>query len=204
MSTEFLTLDQKRAAIQRALGQFFSNDMLQSVLKHWEANYSHQPSFVLNRFLNEVCASEELKLQRKDMLRQVLQEISQVEREQRHQPKSKAVETVQVHSGDLDDAFGYFLQQVMLSVETEDEADFNQVLLKRIQRYTFVKSVDHLDVYEPKFLATIQAKDYSAVISVVYQCFCEFYGPPKADQIYARVKNAVKQLYSEVDMHKLV
>lgn len=202
MAAEFLTLEQKRVAIERALSQFFSGDMLQNVLQYWEKHYGTQPSFVLNRFLNEVCSDYDLKEQRKEMLKSVLQEIANLEREQRHQGKSKVSKAV--HSADLGEAFGYFLQQVMLTVEADDEKEFDKVFLKRIQRYTFVKSLNHLDVYEPAFLDSIDAKHYAAVITVVYQCYCEFYGPPKADQVYARVKNAVKQLYDGVDMHQLL
>ena len=203
MAAEFLSLEQKRMAIERGLSQFLSGDILQRVLQYWESHYGNQPSFVLNRFLNEVCSDYNMREQRKDMLRQVLQEIANVEREQRHQGKAK-VQNTAVHSDDLSEAFAYFWQQVMLVVDFNDQAEFDKVILKRIQPYIFVKSLNHLDVYDDELISRIAPKNYAAILTVVYACYCEFYGPTKADQVYARVKNSVKQLYDGVDMHQLL
>ncbi len=203
MATDFLTMVQKRGAIERSLSQFISNDILQSVLAYWEKHYGNQPSFVLNRFLSEVCTIYDIKEQRKDMLKLVLQEMANVEREQRKQAKPKSDQKM-IHSDNLGEAFAYFLQQVMLVVNTEDQVDFDELMLKRIQPYVVIKSLDHFDVYDNEFISRIAPKDYAAILTVFYGCYCEFYGPPKADQVYARVKNAVKQLYTEVDLHQLI
>ena len=54
MSTETLTILQKRQAIERGLSQYLQGTLLEQVLNHWEAKYGDQPSFVLNRFLSEI------------------------------------------------------------------------------------------------------------------------------------------------------
>ena len=36
------------------------------------------------------------------------------------------------------------------------------------------------------------------------ECYCEFYGLVKEDQVYARVKNNIKAKYRDVDLHQLL
>ena len=81
MSTETLTILQKRQAIERGLSRYLQGTLLEQVLNHWEAKYGDQPSFVLNRFLSEICTTEELRYFRKDMLKNVLAEMAQVEKQ---------------------------------------------------------------------------------------------------------------------------
>ncbi len=69
MSTETLTILQKRQAIERGLSQYLQGTLLEQVLNHWEAKDGDRPSFVLNRFLSEICTTEELRYFRKDMLK---------------------------------------------------------------------------------------------------------------------------------------
>ena len=37
-----------------------------------------------------------------------------------------------------------------------------------------------------------------------YECYCEFYGSVKAEQVYARVKNNIKAKYPDVNLHQLL
>lgn len=83
-----LSIEQKRLAVEKGLAQFLPDTVLQRVLQYWESEYGHQPSFVLNRFLSEICTSDDLRLQRKEMLRQVLHEISVVEKQERLKVKT--------------------------------------------------------------------------------------------------------------------
>ena len=46
MSTETLSILQKRQAIERGLSQYLPGTLLEQVLNHWEAKYGDQPSFV--------------------------------------------------------------------------------------------------------------------------------------------------------------
>ena len=82
MSTELLNLAQRREALEKGLQQFIHGTLLDSALRHWEQQYSMKPSFVLNRFLNDICTTEELRFYRKDMLKQVLYELSTLEKQE--------------------------------------------------------------------------------------------------------------------------
>ena len=79
MNAEVLNLEQRRQAIQRGLQHYFQGPHLEQIVGYWEQEYSGQPAFVLNRFLSEICTTEELKQNRKDMLKQVLHELTILE-----------------------------------------------------------------------------------------------------------------------------
>ena len=96
-----LTIEQKRLAVEKGLAQFLPETVLQRVLKYWETEYGHQPSFVLNRFLNEICTNDELRQQRKEMLRQVLHEISVVEKQQRLKVKKEDAAVIESNLNEL-------------------------------------------------------------------------------------------------------
>ncbi|MEC8569376.1 MAG: hypothetical protein VXY56_14035, partial [Pseudomonadota bacterium] len=58
-----LTIEQKKLAVEKGLAQFMPDTVLQRVLQYWESEYGNQPSFVLNRFLSEICTNDEMRLQ---------------------------------------------------------------------------------------------------------------------------------------------
>ena len=72
MSTEILNLQQKKQAISRGLSPFIAVSGLEQVLQYWEEVYGNQPTFVLNRFVNDICVTEDLRQIRKEILRQLL------------------------------------------------------------------------------------------------------------------------------------
>ena len=53
-------------------------------------------------------------------------------------------------------------------------------------------------------LEALPMTQYAQVLTVCYENYCEFYGPAKADQLYANVKRQVKERYPMVDMHRLI
>ena len=122
-----LSIEQKRLAVEKGLAQFLPDTVLQRVLQYWESEYGHQPSFVLNRFLSEICTSDDLRLQRKEMLRQVLHEISVVEKQERLKVKTdKPVMAAETNPETLDlfQAFHDFVMGVLKGVSQPDYLDF--------------------------------------------------------------------------------
>ena len=81
MPNELLTVMQKKQAIERGLSHYLQGTVLERVLNYWEQEYGDKPSFVLNRFMNDICNTDELRVQRKEMLKQVLCEMSAVEKQ---------------------------------------------------------------------------------------------------------------------------
>ena len=202
MPNELLSVMQKKQAIERGLSPYMQGAVLERVLHYWEQEYGDKPSFVLNRFLSEICDTEELRFYRKDMLKQVLCEMSAVEKHVLLELKPK-VESVNLISTHLSDAFFDLINSVMLTVIETDLNDFNEEVKKRLQLIGLA-IMTSTKINETAFVEFLSLTSYAEVITTIYECYCEFYGPVKADQVYARVKVNIKAKYPDVDLHQLL
>lgn len=202
MPNELLTIGQKRTAIERGLSQYLKGIALERVLSYWEQEYGDKPSFVLNRFLSEVCNTDELRFYRKDMLRQVLFEIAEVEKQVLLQVKPQEKQEALV-SGQLSDAFAQFVGYVVKGVVQVDFADFDQDVKRRITNLGYAV-VEQVAIHDVEFISNLPIMGYSQVITAIYEVYCEFYGPTKADFVFARAKEQIKQQFMDVDLHQLI
>jgi hypothetical protein len=202
MPNELLTMGQKRTAIERGLGQYLKGNALERVLSYWEQEYGDKPSFVLNRFLSEVCNTDELRFYRKDMLRQVLFEISEVEKQVLLQAKPQVKQEALV-SAQLSDAFMQFVGCVVKAVAQPDFSDFDQDVKQRLTDLGYAV-VEQAVIHDVEFIRDLPIMSYSQVITAIYEVYCEFYGPTKADFVFARAKEQIKQQFMDVDLHQLI
>ncbi len=205
MSSEILNLMQRRQAIERGLQQYFNGTMLDRALAHWEQQYSGKPAFVLNRFLSEICTTEELRHSRKDMLRKVLQALSEMEKQELLQGVQQAKPAVEdeLISVELIDAFSQFIAFVLDAVAVKDLTDFEQEIQQQLRQKGFAQYSNEA-LGSPEFAASLPISSYAFIITAVYEIFCEFYGPMRADQVYAESKLKIKSLYPDVDLHQLL
>ena len=206
MNNEILNLTQRRQAIERGLQQYFNGAMLERVLGHWEQQYSAKPAFVLNRFLSEICTTEELRYYRKDMLRQVLHELSEMEKNERMngaEQKKEAESVDELVSVELIDAFSQFIGYVLQAISAKDMADFEQEVRQQIMQLGIALDA-HDSLGSSEFALAVPLTQYADIITAVYEVFCEFYGPMRADQVYAQTKLKVKTSFPEVDLNQLL
>lgn len=205
MSTELLNLAQRREALEKGLQQYLQGNMLQGALLHWEQQYSMKPSFVLNRFLNDICTTEELRFYRKDMLKQVLYELSTLEKQallRIEKPKENVAVEVLV-ADTISDAFLAFTEAVLQSAKPEDVNDFNQEVIEQIEQMGLAVAAK-AQINTPSFVEFLPLTSYAKVLTCIYEVFCEFYGPMRADQVYAQTKLKIKANFPEVDLHQLL
>ncbi len=206
MPNELLTVLQKKQAIERGLSHYLQGTVLERVLNYWEQEYGDKPSFVLNRFMNDICNTDELRVHRKEMLKQVLCEMSAVEKQVLldTQPKvqTKALTALPV-SADFTNAFFDLINGVLQAVAAADLTDFNTEVKKQVQALGIAMDKS-ANLNDAAFTECLALTSYAQVITASYACYCEFYGPSKADQVYARVKMDVKSKYPLVDWHHLL
>lgn len=200
MSAEVLNLEQRKQAIQRGLQQYFHGSHLEQIVGYWEQEYSEQPAFVLNRFLSEICTTEELKQNRKDMLKQVLHELTLVEKGELLQ--AKKVETVSLNQMAQYQAYQDFTDNVIVQVQASDRKDFLMELAQQLVKDQVLMQASLQPGMD--LLSRVPSKLYDKAITSLYQVFCDFYGPLRSDQIYAQAKNLVKQKHPEADLHYLL
>ena len=202
MPNELLSVIQKKQAIERGLSHYMNGTALERVLNYWEQEYGDQPSFVLNRFLSEICNTDELRFYRKEMLRKVLSEMSAVEKQVLLEIKPK-LEPEELISIDIADAFFGLVDAVMLTVTATDLNDFNDEVKQQLQDMGLAIETS-VKINTAAFIEVLPLTLYAQVITIIYECYCEFYGPAKADQVYARAKMEIKSKYPDVDLHQLL
>lgn len=202
MPNELLSVIQKKQAIERGLSHYMNGTALERVLNYWEQEYGDQPSFVLNRFLSEICNTDELRFYRKEMLKKVLSEMSAVEKqvllEIKPQPEPEELISIAIA-----DACLAFVDVVMLTVIATDLDDFNDEVKKQLQTMGLAIATS-VKINDAAFIDVLPLTLYAQVITSIYECYCEFYGPAKADQVYARAKMEIKSKYPDVDLHQLL
>ena len=202
MPNELLSVIQKKQAIERGLSHYMNGTVLERVLNYWEQEYGDQPSFVLNRFLSEICNTDELRFYRKEMLKKVLSEMSAVEKQVLLEIKPKP-EPEKLISIAIADACLALVDAVMLTVTATDLDDFNDEVKKQLQTMGLAIETS-VKINDAAFIDVLPLTLYAQVITIIYECYCEFYGPAKADQVYARAKMEIKNKYPDVDLHQLL
>lgn len=202
MPNELLSVIQKKQAIERGLSHYMNGTALERVLNYWEQEYGDQPSFVLNRFLSEICNTDELRFYRKEMLKKVLSEMSAVEKQVLLEIKPKP-EPEELISIAIADACLALVDAVMLTVIATDLDDFNDEVKKQLQMMGLAIETA-VKINDAAFIDVLPLTLYAQVITSIYECYCEFYGPAKADQVYARAKMEIKSKYPDVDLHQLL
>ena len=202
MPNELLSVIQKKQAIERGLSHYMNGTVLERVLNYWEQEYGDQPSFVLNRFLSEICNTDELRFYRKEMLKKVLSEMSAIEKqvllEIKPQPEPEELISIAIA-----DACLALVDAVMLTVTATELDDFNDDIKKQLQRMGLAIETS-VKINTAAFIDVLPLTLYAQVITIIYECYCEFYGPAKADQVYARAKMEIKNKYPDVDLHQLL
>lgn len=81
-----MTISQKKIAIENALTPFLSDDLLVRAVRIWEEKYSQQPTFALQRFINEFCDSATLMAQRSQILQSLIRALSGTDGRPRDKP----------------------------------------------------------------------------------------------------------------------
>ena len=203
MSSELLSRTQKREAIGRGLSPYMNENSLQRVLNYWEDEYGDQPPFVLNKFLTEICNTDELRFFKKDILKKVLGELATLEKDILLNPSKTPKVNDFILSKQTYQAFIHFVQEVCNTVDFKNFSEFNDDVKIALKESKF-ELLTNSNINDKVFLDFIPTESYARFITTLYEVYCEYFGPPKADQVYAQLKLKVKQTYPQVDIHVLL
>ncbi len=101
------------------------------------------------------------------------------------------------------DALTFFMQNICQAVKAVDVQEFEREVKTQLDALSIV--IDRYQALDDRAsLEALPMTQYAQVLTVCYENYCEFYGPAKADQLYAHVKRQVKERYPMVDMHRLI
>lgn len=221
-----LSVAQKRQAVEEGLKPFLPDNYLQDVLEFWELHYSHEPAFVLQRFLNEICTTAALKAQRSQMLQSVLLALSARERE--NQPASKKTKPgkpVLLHTSPLDMAprfngneqaqllmqcFAALSQRLFRTAPAQIDRSLRLYLMDTIPKLKMGSDAIHaLRLWTgtdmeapPTSLLTIE--EMQQVINLIYSALCEYVGPVKADKLLSMAVKFQEENHPEWPIRQLL
>lgn len=205
-----LSLSQKKHAIERGLSPYLEGSILQRAVEYWEVEYGDKPSFVLNRFLSEICTTEALKQRRKEMLRALLEELSNEEKqgfeevvEQKHPASAFVQNSHPFVEADLFSALSSFVNAIAQAIEVRHFTDFDAELKVNLKAQNIL-GFESLKFNQEEYLRQLMASEYSHFLTAIYEVYCEYYGPTKADQVYAKAKHMLKMNYPNVNLHQLL
>ena len=103
----------------------------------------------------------------------------------------------------LSNAFFYFVRAVVANIPAPDCYDFSSDVKQQLSSKGWRVRADR-NLQDFEFLDVITALNYPVLITVLYENYCIYYGPAKADSLYARLKNEVKNEFPQVDLHQLI
>lgn len=191
---------QKRAAIESVLSGYFTARQLPHIMGHWEAKYSRQPAYVLQRFLAEICTTDELKMSRSIILQALVKELNRgnTEKNNAHEEQATDLNTMTALNTltALQQCFEKFLA-ILLTTAKGSYADSYAVLRSRLlSQLTEALSLSEqfilswlttleANAASPQLVTTLHDKDLPHVVSLVYSALCDGCGPLEADNIFA-------------------
>lgn len=192
-----MTIAEKKLAIEGALTPYLSDDNLMQALRIWEEKYALQPTFALQRFLNEFCDSATLKAQRSQILQSLIRALSGADGKPLDGRRREAVaarpataaaapvaasntavqcctqlveEVFRRTPGDMHVKMRLFMLQSLPSMKLPQMTQ-RAVHAWLSQQYRIPADVN------------IEEKALRHLVNLAYISLCEFLGPVKADQI---------------------
>ncbi|WP_257226297.1 MULTISPECIES: hypothetical protein [unclassified Acinetobacter] len=91
----------------------------------------------------------------------------------------------------------------MLTVKSKDQADFIQDVIQQLEEIGLAIAAN-AQINTASFIEFLSLTSYAKVLTSIYEVYCDFYGPMRADQVYAQTKLKIKANYPEVDLHQLL
>lgn len=205
MDTVSISYAKKRQAIELGLAAYIQDvGELKRALDYWDTHYQDKPMYVLNRFIYDVCVSPELKAQRTVILRSLLAELLRVEKQSKSDTDEYVIhdapETVVLRQG-----FVHLLDRMYQTVQRGDQSEFTQVYATKLKQHLKLTASVQFEALSTQYWThMLDSKQYLRAVNLLYEVYCEFYGPMDADKVLSQAKRSLKDQYPTVDLSQLI
>ena len=206
MSVFSLSVHQKRQAIELGLAAYIEDrSTLERALAHWEAHYQDKPMYVLNRFIYDVCDEPHLRAQRNVILRALMAEMVRLEKHDTDLDTTAHVthstnETIKLRHGMI-----IILQSFFQATSPNDQSVLQQIYAARLTKVMKLKvSIILEDLATQYWTHLLEAEQYLRVINLMYEVYCEFYGPIQADHVLSQARLKLKRDEPSLDLSALL
>lgn len=189
-----MTIAQKKFAIEGALTPYLSEAHLVRAIRIWEEKYSGQPTFALQRFINEFCDNATLMAQRSQILQSLIRALSGADgrplEQSIFQRETPAAPTSPVVMADgLVDCFSQLMEAVFTNMPGDMHVRARLFLLENLPGMKLpALSQRSLQAwlsqqYRIPSDVILEEKTLRHLVNLVYISLCEFMGPVKADKL---------------------
>ncbi len=190
-----MSIAQKKLAIEGALTPYLGEDHLLRALSIWEQKYAQQPTFALQRFINEFCDNATLMAQRSQILQSLIRALSGADGRPRDKPMATpeqatqpAAATAAKPDGSLE-CFTCLVEDVFSRTSGDMHIKIRIFLLENLPSMKLPATSQRAlhawlsQQYRIPADIHIEEKALRHLINLSYICLCEFMGPVKADKL---------------------
>ncbi|MDO8266364.1 MAG: hypothetical protein Q7T32_00835 [Moraxellaceae bacterium] len=190
-----MSISQKKIAIEGALTPYLSDDHLMRAICIWEEKYSQQPTFALQRFINEFCDNATLIAQRSQILQSLIRALSGADgrpRETapiRYKEAAKIPSSTQAVADESIMCFSALIESIFANTPGDMHIKMRLFLIENLPGMKLPAMAQRAlhawlsQQYRIPDDVRIEEKALRHLINLAYISLCEYLGPVKADRL---------------------
>ncbi|WP_269620356.1 hypothetical protein [Zhongshania sp. BJYM1] len=194
----------RRRAIYTGLQSFMDEDTVLKAITHWENRYIDQPSLALQRFVADICQTQELKEKRAAILRSLIQAMGQDTESLMADPRGEGAESAAVNPVSASQAFAELMLAMMAQLDDELQHKLRIDLFAALrQRQLPLSTLEALQRWlgnrQALKLGNVAPAMLQKLLNQYYVLLCENIGPVRADKILAKGVAKVQHEHPQLD-----
>jgi hypothetical protein len=199
------SVSDRRRAIYTGLQEFMDEATVLKAVKHWENRYIDQPSLALQRFVADICQTQDLKEKRSAILRSLIKAMSQDSATLLADPRGSDAESMAINPVSASQAFAELMLAMMSQLDDELQHKLRIDLFAALrQRQLPLPTLEALQ----RWLGNRQALELGnaspallqKLLNQYYVLLCENIGPVRADKILASGVRRVQHEHPKLDV----
>jgi len=193
MKFETLRFEEKRIAVEQGLMPFLDGERLLLALQIWEEKYSNEPIFGLTRFVNELCDSTALQVQRGKVLQALIQTLLSSSSPAQAPldaaaPPVKVAQSSRVPQQDATWTCMLLVDTLMRGLSPEKSGGVRLYMLNNLGTLRQPEAVQTalrawLNQQQNTISVSIAESVLTRIVNLAYVALCEYEGPIKADHM---------------------
>ncbi len=209
MKFETLRFEEKRIAVEQGLMPFLDGERLLLALQIWEEKYSNEPIFGLTRFVNELCDSTALQVQRGKVLQALIQTLTNLSSSSPvHAPQLnvelpvKVAQPSRVSQHDATWTCSLLVDTLMRGLSREKSDEIRLYMLNNLGSLRQPVAIQTalrtwLNRQQNTIPVSIAESVLTRIVNLAYVALCEYEGPIKADRLLHNAVLTVEKMATD-------
>lgn len=198
-----LSTELKRQVIEIGLLSFLHGEQLERALSYWEKNYCFEPSYALNRFLNDICQTDDLKPLRRNMLKSLFVEINFVEKIEDVRTNIGQVLEKRQEERLLQQGVALLVKHFTQQLSSQHNENFLQEVVTKVEEKTR-QQIQFTRLDDLVWLQQLQVAHYPYIVSELERIYGIRYGLEQAAQVMEMGKIKTMKHYPNLNIEKLM